>query len=83
MGQKCEINEHMVARNAEEQEIFLCRFWTNMFVLYYLIKFLKVDLYQETLCQRLKTRIYPLALYWKCLVLRVYIGLNFINDKES
>lgn len=38
MGQKCEMNEHIMARNSEEQGIFLNHFWTNRFALCYLNK---------------------------------------------
>lgn len=37
MGQKCGMNEHIMARNSE-QGIFLYHFWTNRFALYYLNK---------------------------------------------
>ena len=62
--------------------LFWYRFWTNVFVPYYLntAVFPKADLGWETLCQRLNTRIYLLAICWKFFAHVVDITcMNLIN----
>lgn len=49
MGQKCEMNEHIMARNSEEQALFLYHFWTNRFALCYLNKIPENRLLRNTL----------------------------------
>lgn len=48
MSQKCEVNEHIVTRDSEEQGI-LCHFLLKCLCYITQVKFLKGDLYGETL----------------------------------
>ena len=62
--------------------LFWYCFWTNVFVPYYLntAVFPKADLGWKTLCQRLNTRIYLLAICWKFFAHVVDITcVNLIN----